>query len=58
MNSSESQNPKPLYLFITSGAGVGKSDLIHSLKIFPEKNFAQIMLNLLKKSKWSVSNRY
>ena len=58
INSNESQNPKPLHLFITSGTGVGKYDLIHTLKIFPEKNFAQITLNLLKKSNWSVNNRY
>ena len=39
MNSKESQNPKPLHLFITGGAGVGKSHLIHTLKMFLEKYF-------------------
>ena len=39
MDHNESRNPKPLHLFITGGAGVGRSPLIHRLKIFLEKNF-------------------
>ena len=39
MNSNESQIPKPLHLFITGGVGVGKSHLIHTLKMFLEKKF-------------------
>lgn len=35
----ESQEPKPLHLFITGRAGVGKSHLIHTLKMFLEKTF-------------------
>ena len=35
----ESQKPKPLHLFITGRAGVGKSHLIHTLKMLLEKNF-------------------
>ena len=35
----ESQEPKPLHLFITGRAGVGKSHLIHTLKMFLGKNF-------------------
>ena len=39
MDYNESRNPKPLHLFITGGAGVGRSPLIHRLKMFLEKNF-------------------
>ena len=39
MNSNEPQNPRPLHLFITGGAGIGKSHLIHTLKMFLEKIF-------------------
>ena len=38
MNYNESQNPKPLNLFITGEAGVGKSHLIHTLIILLETN--------------------
>ena len=37
MNSNESQNPKSLHLFITGGASIGISHLIHTLKMFLEK---------------------
>ena len=39
MNSNECRNPKSLHLFITGGAGVGKSLLIYTLKMFLEINF-------------------
>ena len=39
MNSNECRNPKPLHFFVTGGAYAGKSHLVHTLKMFLEKNF-------------------
>ena len=39
MNSNECRNPKPLHFFVTGGAYAGKSHLVHTLKLFLEKNF-------------------
>ena len=51
INSNEFRNPKPLHLFITGGAGVGKYHLIHALKMFLEK-ILQVMLDRLKNSRF------